>query len=70
VDGYATVSDRGDLLNVPRSNYGQWTGDITNLQQEVRRSRLTTPEVRRRNQQLLDTYSTGVQNDFVEYSTT
>lgn len=70
VDGYATVSDRGDLLNVPRSNYGQWTGDITNLQQEVRRSRLTTPEVRRRNQQLLDTYSTGVQNDFVEYRTT
>jgi hypothetical protein len=70
VDGFATVSDQGDVLSVPRDNYKRWTGDLTNLEQEARRSRLALSEVSRRNQVLLDTYSTGVRNDFVEHRTT
>ena len=69
VDGFATVSDNGNVLSVPRAQYGRWTGDLTDLQKEARRSRLSLAEVRRRNQGLLDTYTTGVQNDFVAYNT-
>jgi hypothetical protein len=70
VDGFATVSDRGDILNVPRDNYKPWTADLARLQQEARGSGLTLREVSRRNQELLDTYSTGVRDHFVEHRTT
>jgi hypothetical protein len=69
VDGYATVNRRGEVLNVPRNRYKSWMTDLDELRKDVKKSKLSTLEIRRRNQTILDTYSTGTLNDFASYQT-
>lgn len=72
VNGYATVSDTGQVLRVSRDNYKNWQTDLKKLKSDAteaikKGTRLSSDELRKRNRQILDRYSSGVNNDFTTY---